>query len=73
MDKLTWNIQLQPIQAQACIIIHPGSKYLRIGRATDLNPQTILHAIARPKRLDGPLHRDPLLIPTVTLVKAQLI
>jgi hypothetical protein len=50
------------------VIIHPGSKHLRIGRASDVNPHTILHAIARPRRKDGPLHRDPVLIPTVVLV-----
>nr|SVE93502.1 EOG090X02LT [Scapholeberis mucronata] len=61
--------QSEPIQAQACIIIHPGSKHLRIGRASDVNPHTILHAIARPKRPEGPLHRDPLLIPSVPLSK----
>ncbi|KZR98676.1 Actin-related protein 8, partial [Daphnia magna] len=61
--------QSEPIQAQTCIIIHPGSKNLRIGRASDVNPHTILHAIARPRRPKGPLHRDPVLIPTVVLSK----
>jgi len=32
------------------LIIQPGSKYLRIGRASDLEPLTILHAIARKRK-----------------------
>lgn len=55
------------------VIIHPGSKHLRIGRASDVNPHTILHAIARPRRKNGPLHRDPVLIPTVVLVILLLL
>lgn len=70
--RLMLNIILQPIQAQAIVIIHPGSKILRIGRASDLNPHAILHAIARPKRVNGPLHRDPLLIPTTPMVPCNL-
>nr|CAD7605386.1 unnamed protein product [Timema genevievae] len=35
--------EVPQIQAQTIIIIHPGSLNLRIGRATDLNPHTILH------------------------------
>nr|SVE84755.1 EOG090X02LT [Daphnia pulex] len=55
------------------VIIHPGSKHLRIGRASDVNPHTILHAIARPRRKNGPLHRDPVLIPTVVLSKENKV
>nr|CAD7410042.1 unnamed protein product [Timema poppensis] len=51
----------QQIQAQTIIIIHPGSLNLRIGRATDLNPHTILHVIARKRLPGGPIHRDPFL------------
>nr|CAD7456778.1 unnamed protein product [Timema tahoe] len=51
----------QQIQAQTIIIIHPGSLNLRIGRATDLNPHTILHVIARKRLYGGPIHRDPFL------------
>lgn len=50
------------------MVIHPGSKLLRIGRASDVNPHTILHAIAWPKQPNGPLHRDPLLIPAISMV-----
>uniref|UniRef100_A0A1B0FKW0 Uncharacterized protein n=1 Tax=Glossina morsitans morsitans TaxID=37546 RepID=A0A1B0FKW0_GLOMM len=38
------------MQAQKIIVIHPGSLYLRIGRASDLNPTTILHAIGKRRR-----------------------
>ncbi|KAM7346712.1 actin-related protein 8 [Cochliomyia hominivorax] len=38
------------MQAQKIIVIHPGSLYLRIGRASDLNPLTILHAIGRKRK-----------------------
>ena len=55
---------------QTIIIIHPGSMYLRMGRASDLNPCTILNAVAR-KRLPGGLeYKDSLLpsaIPRVSL------
>ncbi|XP_075154874.1 actin-related protein 8 [Haematobia irritans] len=36
--------------AQKIIVIHPGSLNLRIGRASDLNPITILHAIGRRRK-----------------------
>ncbi|KAH8387988.1 hypothetical protein KR093_010790, partial [Drosophila rubida] len=38
--------QQQPLEALKIIIIHPGSQHLRIGRAADLNPLTLLHAVA---------------------------
>ncbi|XP_023166833.2 actin-related protein 8 [Drosophila hydei] len=53
----------QPLEAPKIIIIHPGSQHLRIGRAADLNPLTILHAVAYrriPQDGDAP-HHDPLL------------
>ena len=43
-----------------------GSKHLRIGRASDLNPCTILHAIAR-KAKSGIPYRDTLLISNSSL------
>lgn len=54
------------MQAQKIIIIHPGSLNLRIGRASDLNPLTILHAIGRKRKQnlqnDSKLqHHDPIL------------
>ena len=40
------------------IVIHPGSLNLRIGRASDLNPIRILHAVARRRKPEGTLYRD---------------
>uniref|UniRef100_A0A1I8MF18 Uncharacterized protein n=1 Tax=Musca domestica TaxID=7370 RepID=A0A1I8MF18_MUSDO len=41
------------MHAQKIIVIHPGSLHLRIGRASDLNPITILHAIGRLRKTTG--------------------
>uniref|UniRef100_A0A034W7G6 Actin-related protein 8 n=1 Tax=Bactrocera dorsalis TaxID=27457 RepID=A0A034W7G6_BACDO len=51
------------MQAQRIIIIHPGSLYVRIGRASDLNPITLLHAVAYRKResTSAQEHKDELL------------
>ena len=35
------------IDLSSIIIIHPGSKFLRIGRASDSTPTKVLHAVAR--------------------------
>lgn len=56
----------QPVEAPKIIIIHPGSQNLRIGRAGDLNPLTMLHAIAYRRTraqqgVDHGPHHDPLL------------
>ncbi|XP_063228540.1 actin-related protein 8 isoform X2 [Bacillus rossius redtenbacheri] len=51
------------IQAQMIIVIHPGSLYLRIGRASDLNPHTLLHCVARKRLAGGLVHHDPFLPP----------
>lgn len=45
------------------IIIHPGSLYLRIGRASDLNPEMILNCVAR--RRKGEKYSDTLLPPII--------
>lgn len=54
-------IPLQQIQAQTIIVIHPGSLYLRIGRASDLNPHTLLHVVARRRLPSGAVHHDTFL------------
>ncbi|KYN00766.1 Actin-related protein 8 [Cyphomyrmex costatus] len=59
----------QQIQAQTIIVIHPGSMYLRMGRASDLKPVTLLHAVARRRLPNGTRYKDNLLPPTVTLTK----
>ena len=38
------------VDSSSIIIIHPGSRYLRIGRASDTAPKRILHAVARKRR-----------------------
>lgn len=50
------------------IIIHPGSLYIRIGRASDVNPITVLHAVARKRYPGGISHVDPLLPPVCVKV-----
>ncbi|XP_066986004.1 actin-related protein 8 isoform X2 [Macrobrachium rosenbergii] len=55
------------LEAQACIILHPGSRYLRIGRPSDSVPHTVLHAIARKRRSGVPVYNDPFLVPQVKL------
>uniref|UniRef100_A0A8D8VG47 Actin-related protein 8 n=1 Tax=Cacopsylla melanoneura TaxID=428564 RepID=A0A8D8VG47_9HEMI len=52
-------------QNQHVIVIHPGSLYVRISRASDVNPHTELHAVARKRLLGGAVHRDTLLPSTL--------
>lgn len=53
------------------VIIHPGSLYLRIGKASDLNPENILNCIARKRKSNDPkhIHMDSLLPPQVIKTK----
>ncbi|XP_058461136.1 actin-related protein 8 [Malaya genurostris] len=60
------------LQAQNIIVIHPGSLYLRVGRASDVNPSRILHAIARRRKPGGQYYRDIILPPPVTNPKESL-
>lgn len=65
----------QPLEAPKIIIIHPGSQHLRIGRAADLNPLTMLHAVAyrRSAQLSGDApHHDPLLPPLESVHAGRL-
>jgi len=41
------------ISTSRIIIFHPGSRYLRLGKASDPEPKTILHAIARRRKNNG--------------------
>lgn len=59
---------IQQIQAQTIIVIHPGSMYLRMGRASDLKPVTLLHAVARRCLSGGIKYKDSFLPPAVILV-----
>lgn len=58
----------QHVQAQKIIVIHPGSLYVRIGRASDHNPHTVLHAIAQRRTIGGATHVDTVLPPVVSRV-----
>ncbi|XP_043280182.1 actin-related protein 8 [Venturia canescens] len=59
----------EQIQAQTVIIIHPGSQNLRMGRASDLNPCTILNAIARRRKPGGTVYQDASLPSLVSRTK----
>lgn len=48
----------EQVHSKSIIVIHPGSLNLRIGRASDLNPLTILHAIARRRLPAGHTYID---------------
>ncbi|XP_020804933.1 actin-related protein 8 [Drosophila serrata] len=70
----TQQRQVQPLEAPKIIVIHPGSQHLRIGRAADLNPLTLLHAVAYRRwqqEGDWPYH-DPLLPPLDNINPARL-
>ena len=63
----------QSIDPSSVIIIHPGSKYLRIGRASDANPKLILNAIARRRRTERFKHADPIVTPRSTEANQGII
>ncbi|KAM3838488.1 actin-related protein 8 [Diretmus argenteus] len=53
----------EQIQSNFIVVIHPGSRMLRIGRATDTLPVTIPHAIARRHKQSGqPRYEDAWLL-----------
>ncbi|KAM4610829.1 actin-related protein 8 isoform 1-T1 [Polymixia lowei] len=53
----------EQIQSNFIVVIHPGSRTLRIGRATDTLPVTIPHVIARRHKQSGqPKYEDPWLL-----------
>ena len=43
-------IIFQPAELNHIVVIHPGSKYLRIGFSSDTSPNTVLHCLARRQR-----------------------
>ncbi|EFN89058.1 actin-related protein 8 isoform X1 [Harpegnathos saltator] len=57
------------IETQTIIVIHPGSMYLRMGRASDLKPCTLLNAVARRRLPGGIKYRDSFLPPVVPVNK----
>uniref|UniRef100_A0A8C5BHL4 Actin-related protein 8 n=1 Tax=Gadus morhua TaxID=8049 RepID=A0A8C5BHL4_GADMO len=53
----------EQIQTNFVVVIHPGSRTLRIGRATDTLPVSVPHVIARKHKQSGqPKHEDPWLL-----------
>uniref|UniRef100_A0A3B4ZLI0 Actin related protein 8 n=1 Tax=Stegastes partitus TaxID=144197 RepID=A0A3B4ZLI0_9TELE len=53
----------EQIQSNFIVVIHPGSRTLRIGRATDTLPVTVPHVIARRHKQSGqPRYEDPWLL-----------
>ncbi|KAJ8976225.1 hypothetical protein NQ317_013617 [Molorchus minor] len=61
----------EQVHSKSIIVIHPGSLNLRIGRASDLNPLTILHAIARRRLPGGHTYMDPFLPERIDLNQPQ--
>ncbi|XP_060528431.1 actin-related protein 8 [Cylas formicarius] len=61
----------EQIQSKSIIVIHPGSLYLRIGRASDLNPLTILHAVARRRKPGGVEYSDSFLPDRIDLSQTK--
>lgn len=43
------------------IVIHPGSLYLRIGRASDVTPHKYVHGLARIRNHLKPTRKDQIL------------
>ncbi|KAF8794669.1 Actin-related protein 8 like protein [Argiope bruennichi] len=59
---------VEPIQPTSIIVIHPGSMYLRFGRASEAFPKVIPHVIARRNKLGPlPIHKDLALVPLINL------
>ncbi|KAG8177688.1 hypothetical protein JTE90_020252 [Oedothorax gibbosus] len=59
---------IEPIQPSSVIVIHPGSMYLRIGRASEPFPKVLAHVIARRNKLGPlPIHKDPVLMPVINM------
>ena len=61
------------IDPESVIIIHPGSQFLRIGRASDVNPKKILHAIARRRKTEKFKYADSLIVPRSNNVNLSLV
>ena len=60
--------QTQPA-SDRILVIEPGSYFLRIGRATDVNPAVLPHVIARRRKPGGQTYQDTVLPPDVKLVR----
>ena len=64
----------QVVDPNTCIILHPGSRNLRLGRPSDSVPYTVLHAIARRHRLlsQAKKRRDPNIVPLAKMSSDKL-
>ena len=57
----------EEVDPSTIIVIHPGSRFLRIGLASDPVPKKLLNAIARKRKNNNPAYNreDPFVIPKV--------
>ena len=57
----------EEVDGSTIVVIHPGSRFLRIGLASDPVPIKMLNAIARRRRNNNPAYQreDPFIIPKV--------
>ena len=57
----------EEVDGSTIVVIHQGSRFLRIGLASDPVPIKMLNAIARRRRNNNPAYRreDPFIIPKV--------
>ena len=65
-----------PIDPNAMIILHPGSRNLRLGRPSDSAPFTVLHAIARKQKQLAALaarRLDPYIVHLAKMVRTSNI
>lgn len=64
---------MKPIQGTAIVVIHPGSAYLKVGRASDTVPVIMPNVVARRKKsLEQPHYEDPLL-PGVSRIVSMIL
>ena len=69
LDEATEDFSpVEDVEASTIVVIHPGSRYLRVGLASDPSPQRLLHAIARRRKNSNPAYNrtDPFIIPKVS-------
>uniref|UniRef100_A0A2S2PUS2 Actin-related protein 8 n=2 Tax=Schizaphis graminum TaxID=13262 RepID=A0A2S2PUS2_SCHGA len=57
------NVELEKVSSNSVVIIHPGSLYLRIGRASDVTPFKYVHGLARVNLLSETTKRRDQILP----------
>ena len=55
--------ELDTLDPSSVIVFHPGSMFLRVGRASDSYPIKILHAIARRRKTEEFKFADSMIVP----------